>query len=266
MDDSPRPVSGLLPRSSGRIPSLPLLSRLRQGAIAADELALWPLSCPSDLRDHNELDSGNPSFERNEGSRVSERLLSSLAGQDQTGLADQGSCGVATISQLEGEPREILNPCQELEFLGILWNIHDNLMSLPRKKAQRITDLTTEMVQKGHCTLKQIQCLLGHLNFANFVIHRGRLHCRHLQRFSAQFLQRRPRHKLAITLQAERELRWWQIATIRSSHLRTNNQFPNDRCSRHRVGSPVRRISHIRPRTKDDGTQTKRRCLRYMLR
>ena len=210
-DDSPRPDSGLLPRSSGRIPSLPPSSRLRQGTIAADELALWPLSCPSDLCDHNELDE----LDHNELDDFC------LVSQDKTKLDSQSREAVELLEFLGWKVNHekcILNPCQELEFLGILWNTRD-LMSLPRKKAQRITDLTSEMVLKGRCTLTQIQCLLGHLNFTNFVIHRGRLHCRHLQRFSAQFLQRRPRQKLAITLQAERELRWWQTAMTRFSHL-----------------------------------------------
>ena len=36
----------------------------------------------------------------------------------------------------------VLNLCQKIKFLGILWNTKDNLMSLPYKKAQRITDLS----------------------------------------------------------------------------------------------------------------------------
>ena len=86
-------------------------------------------------------------------------------------------------------------------------------MSLPDRKAQKITDLIRELRLRGHCMLRQIQCLLGYLNFASFVIHRGRLHCRHLQRFSTQFLQRRPWQKLAITSKVQGELEWWQGAT-----------------------------------------------------
>ena len=139
-----------------------------------------PLTCPSYLRDHNELDCGNPSFARYEGSHVS-RLLPGLSRPDQIELIDYRSCGGSGVSGLEGESREM-----QLKYMpenGISGNTLEH-MRLPDRKAQKITDLTRELRLIGHCTLRQIQCLLGHLNFANFVIHRGRLHCRHLQRFS----------------------------------------------------------------------------------
>lgn len=54
-----------------------------------------------------------------------------------------------------------------------------------------ITKLVTDIRSRSRATLKQVQCLLGLLNFANFAIHRRWLHCRHLQRFCTTFRQRR---------------------------------------------------------------------------
>ena len=113
----------------------------------------------------------------------------------------------------------VLEPCQKIEFLGILWNTKDNLMSLPQRKAQRILDLSQRFISRGRCSLKELQCLLGQLNFANFVTHRGRLHCRHLQRFLTNFRQHRPRQTLAITRLVTLELMWWQSATSAATLL-----------------------------------------------
>ena len=249
LDDSPRPVSGLFPRSSGRIPSLPPSSRLRQGAIAADELALWPLSCPSDLRDHNELDCGNPSFARNEGSRVSGRLLSSLARQDRTGLADQGSCGVARISRLEGESREMyLKP---LSGIGVPGNTLEHSRRPHEPSSQESPEdyrFNNGNGSKGALYTEADSVLTGSFKFRQLRNPQG---ASSLPSPSKIFCP-------VSATQASTEASNYAagragVKMVANCHDKilpltqgTNNQLPNDGCSRHRVGSPARRISHIR--------------------
>uniref|UniRef100_A0A0C9RT30 TY3B-I_1 protein n=1 Tax=Fopius arisanus TaxID=64838 RepID=A0A0C9RT30_9HYME len=113
----------------------------------------------------------------------------------------------------------ILEPCQELDFLGLTWNTVENRMSLPVKKARKIHLLSEELKSSGVCRLKQLQTLLGHLNFADYVIPRGRLHSRYLQIFLTNFNQRRPRQKLHIPTTAKSELKWWSEAVHLNSPL-----------------------------------------------
>lgn len=43
----------------------------------------------------------------------------------------------------------ILDPCQDIEFLGIQWNTKINRMSLPRKKANKIIALINKIKSKN---------------------------------------------------------------------------------------------------------------------
>ncbi|KAL0859632.1 hypothetical protein ABMA27_010758 [Loxostege sticticalis] len=60
----------------------------------------------------------------------------------------------------------------------------------------------------GSWSLKQAQRLLGYFNFATFITHRGRLHCRTLQRHARQ-LQKQPRRFELFTEEVRLELEWW---------------------------------------------------------
>ncbi|XP_074112632.1 uncharacterized protein LOC141536193 [Cotesia typhae] len=115
--------------------------------------------------------------------------------------------------------KSILEPCQELDFLGITWSTQTGVIKLPLKKAVSIQTLVQEGLRDQSCTLKKAQSLLGHLNFASFVVPRGQLHCRHLQRFSTHFSQNRPRQRLRINNQVQNDLTWWKEATSLCSPL-----------------------------------------------
>ena len=175
-----RYISGIPTHSCSRIASMLPSSHLRQGTFADDELALWPLICTSNLRDNNELDCGNPSFTRTEIDRLSGRFPFSIPKQGSINIPDWN--GNQSVKNLGMANKCILEPRQELEFLGIIWNTQTIQMKLPKEKLNKIAQLSREILSKKSCTLKQLQSLLGQTNFANFVIYRGRLHCRHLQR------------------------------------------------------------------------------------
>ncbi len=102
-------------------------------------------------------------------------------------------------------------PTQRIEFLGLVWDTGANQMSLPVDKRRSISD------HSGSVTLQQLQSLLGSLNFANFVVHRGCLHCRHLQRFLISFKQGKPREGRSLTPRVLAELKWWSVAVASTS-------------------------------------------------
>ncbi|XP_074109617.1 uncharacterized protein LOC141534265 isoform X1 [Cotesia typhae] len=115
--------------------------------------------------------------------------------------------------------KSILKPCQDLKFLGIRWNVERKEMSLSEKKIAKIIKVMTDIERAQSCTLKEARCLLGHLNFASFVVPRGQLHCRYLQRFLTRFNQSRPRERRQISSQIQDELAWWAKAASLTSPL-----------------------------------------------
>ncbi|KAI5644926.1 reverse transcriptase (RNA-dependent DNA polymerase) domain-containing protein [Phthorimaea operculella] len=124
--------------------------------------------------------------------------------------------------------KSVMEPTQELEYLGLLWNTANNCKSLPAKKVEKIERLITEIKQKEMCSLKQMQCLLGCLNFANITTPRGRIHCRYAQRFLKTFKQKRPRLKKKLPAQVCQELDWWLVAIKNSTvalHCRPVTHF-----------------------------------------
>ncbi|XP_044579959.1 uncharacterized protein LOC123262044 isoform X2 [Cotesia glomerata] len=145
-----------------------------------------------------------------------------VACQNKNELVAQVSMMVELLESLGWQinrSKSILRPCQDLEFLGIRWNVEREKMSLPEKKVAKIIKLTTDIERAQSCTLKEAQCLLGHLNFANFVVPRGQLHCRYLQRFLMGFNQSRPRERRQISSQIQDELAWWAKAASLTSPL-----------------------------------------------
>ncbi|CAG9135193.1 unnamed protein product [Plutella xylostella] len=114
--------------------------------------------------------------------------------------------------------KSITTPGRKLEFLGILWDLEQNLKSIPIKKQDRILHLLQSYRQKKVWCLKQAQILLGCLNFACFVIPLGRLHCRLIQ-IHCRDLRRSPKSKMTIPQEVLQELEWWELAVRKATPI-----------------------------------------------
>ncbi|XP_047536575.1 uncharacterized protein LOC125070670 [Vanessa atalanta] len=135
-----------------------------------------------------------------------------LVHQNPSKLASQAAEAVDLLEFLGWKvnySKSALTPVRSLDFLGINWDTEQNIMSLPIKKKMSISTALTSMLTKKTCNLRELQRLLGQLNFACFVIPRGRLHCRHLQIFLRQFPRNLPKVKLDIPRRVMRNLHWW---------------------------------------------------------
>lgn len=108
--------------------------------------------------------------------------------------------------------KSVLTPTHRLEFLGITWDTELNTKSLSEPKCITLRNVLRQQMSKGSWSLKQAQSLLGRLNFATFVIRRGRLHCRSIQYHSRQLARMPPHHQVKIPEQVQTELRWWSAA------------------------------------------------------
>lgn len=139
-----------------------------------------------------------------------------LAHQDRTILSFQAAEAVELLSVLGWQVnsgKSIIVPTQNIEFLGLIWKTHENIISLPTKKRIIITTVLEKMLRIKACNLRQLQHLLGLLNFACMVVARGRLHCRHMQMMIRQF-QNDPRRVVCIANAALTDMRWWLGALV----------------------------------------------------
>ncbi|XP_045540797.1 uncharacterized protein LOC123722583 [Papilio machaon] len=123
---------------------------------------------------------------------------------------------VVTISLLRSlgweinTEKSVLTPRKALEFLGLIWDPWQNLKYLPDRLTTKIESLSANLLAKKKTTLLDLQKIIGMMNFACFVVKRGRLHYRALQALSNKMLAC-PRIKtLPLPAQVILELIWWQ--------------------------------------------------------
>ncbi|KAL0839475.1 hypothetical protein ABMA28_016184 [Loxostege sticticalis] len=143
-----------------------------------------------------------------------------LVHQDRSKLITQVAETVSTLEALGWHinyQKSILEPTQQLDYLGLTWNTQEMIMTLPEQKVKNIKAILTQLKDKGSCTLKELQSILGLLNFANLTVQRGRLHCRRLQMFLKKFNQGRLRERRVLPPLAVRELEWWLRAVEKNT-------------------------------------------------
>lgn len=117
--------------------------------------------------------------------------------------------------------KSITIPQKSITYLGVLWRTWDNLKSLPEEKVTTTVTKIHQVLNQRQVTLSDIQSLVGLLNFASFVVPRGRLHHRHLLRFMNALLKR-PTNKAVLPQVVQTELKWW----IQNCHRSTLLHFP----------------------------------------
>ncbi|CAG9137708.1 unnamed protein product [Plutella xylostella] len=105
--------------------------------------------------------------------------------------------------------KSALIPSRIVEYLGITWNLATNSKYLPRDKRRRIVTKIQSIVASYSWSLRDAQCVLGMLNFASFVVHRGRLHCRPLQMACVHLPKNKPFTKHSFDQTVLVELEWW---------------------------------------------------------
>ncbi|KAI5638398.1 hypothetical protein NE865_09032 [Phthorimaea operculella] len=106
--------------------------------------------------------------------------------------------------------KSIFQPQTRIEYLGILWDPWNNKKLLPKKKIDKVGLLVQKAETQMKLNLAEVQTLLGVLNFASYVVPRGRLHCRQLQRFQNAILKRHSRKRWPLPPVARHELHWWK--------------------------------------------------------
>ncbi|XP_041980248.1 uncharacterized protein LOC121733913 [Aricia agestis] len=135
-----------------------------------------------------------------------------IAHQDK--LILQGHCQVL-INRLQylgwqiNQEKSMTQPLKALDFLGITWNPWNNTKCLPVDKIRTIKQKISCVLSLGETCLEDLQSLIGILNFATFVVPRGKLHLRALLRFLKPLLRAPARRMVHIPSEVSSELRWW---------------------------------------------------------
>ncbi|XP_078500441.1 uncharacterized protein LOC144755420 [Lissotriton helveticus] len=115
-------------------------------------------------------------------------------------------------------PEKTMGPCATMSFLGIELDSRAMQARLPQDKKVKMLDLMQAMLAKPKVTVKEVQVLLGHLNFACRVVRAGRTFCRRLGRaLSGHHL---PHHRIRLTAGVKEDLRMW------STFLHSFNGIP----------------------------------------
>ena len=72
--------------------------------------------------------------------------------------------------------KSVLMPRQKLEYLGVTFNFANMTLSLPKEKISNILKEVHSTLQKVFCTRRELESLIGLLNFAALYLPLGRLH------------------------------------------------------------------------------------------
>lgn len=136
-----------------------------------------------------------------------------LVNQDPDTLNSQTQVTLNMLKQLGwiiNTKKSVLKPRRALEFLGVMWNPWQNTKYLPERLSTKVVDQTTQLLKRGVATLKDLQTITGLMNFASFVVQRGRLHYRATQAMSNKLLKSATSKHVPLLTDVKQELEWWR--------------------------------------------------------
>ena len=104
-------------------------------------------------------------------------------------------------------PEKMEDPDQKLAFLGITLDVTQSLAILADDKLSRCRELLREAIARKTMTLKELQLLLGHLNFACRVVVPGRAFLRRVYALTQKV--QKHYHHVKITKEVRADLETW---------------------------------------------------------
>ena len=108
---------------------------------------------------------------------------------------------------------KVVGPAQTITFLGVEINTSEYTLSLPEDRLKHLVDEATGVLSLKNVSKRQLQSIVGKLNWAGSVIPGGRIHLRRIiNRINSL---RAPHHRSRITECIRADLEWW-IHNVRS--------------------------------------------------
>lgn len=105
--------------------------------------------------------------------------------------------------------KSTLQPQKRIEYLGLIWDSHQNKKMLPFSKVQNISECIYTILNKDKWNWMVAKQLLGKLNFASNAIPLGFLHCRHIQMAAKSLPDTEKRKTFQLPQKVREELLWW---------------------------------------------------------
>lgn len=142
--------------------------------------------------------------------------------QDRSKLVSQTRTVLKTMQELGWKvnpTKSVLTPQKSLEYLGLVWDTWRNKKYLPDKKILGLQGTIAKLLKRKKAALKEVQSIVGSLNFARLVIPQGRLKFRFLLTHCNSLLQEYPETPYPLPIRTIEELEWWMINCQRSSRL-----------------------------------------------
>jgi len=104
-------------------------------------------------------------------------------------------------------PEKTEGPATELIFLGLKINSAEETVTIPEDKLIKLRELLTNLLSRNKCTLKEIQSVIGSLNFACRAIAPGRAFLRRLINSIKKITK--PHFHLRITQEMKADMQMW---------------------------------------------------------
>lgn len=126
------------------------------------------------------------------------------------------ACGDRTIAllctifhrlRLPLSEKKTIGPTCELKYFGINLDFDKMQARLPREKIDRIFLFILQISSQKSCTRKDLEQLVGHLNFASRVIRPGRLFVFYLYRLMSSVKE--SNHHVNLTQECKADLHMW---------------------------------------------------------
>ena len=103
--------------------------------------------------------------------------------------------------------QKTVEPCTTLEFLGTTIDTLAMEARLPSDKLEKLSNMLRKFLHKEKATLKEIQSLIGLLNFACFVVVPGRAFLRRIIDLTIGL--KKPHHHRRLNLEAKDDIKVW---------------------------------------------------------
>jgi hypothetical protein len=104
-------------------------------------------------------------------------------------------------------------PSQNMTFLGVNIDCVNRVLSLPAKKLAEAKTLVCSWSRKTKCTKKELQSLIGRLNWCSKVVRGGRTFLRNLIDLLPKVTQQW--HYVRLTPGAKSDINWWIVGLTR---------------------------------------------------
>lgn len=218
-----RHITGIFPSTYTNETQMLSSTGVRRRITTDDVSSIWLKFGTQSFCQFDKLDSTSPS---RKGVRLIVYLDDFLvAHQNKQTLVSHVNIVLQLLEKLGWQinyQKSIITPQRRLEYLGILWDTWQNEKSLPTKKVTKILGMVNTMLHQGQSNLKNLEVLVGMLNFASFVIPRGRLNFRSLQRMLNWVRAKNPTFRFCLPSEVIQELRWW----LSNAHQSSSIQMP----------------------------------------